>query len=163
MWQFELRLSELHDLLSRDHDRLDALLVEGSYEAFRAGLLRHIAIEEKLLFPMIRARSQKLDLLEQLHRDHAALAALLVPPPSPDLLAVIADILSKHNPLEEDAGGLYDVAESIASDVLNKLVEAAERMPAVALAPHADTVVTRNSIRQLVREAEEGRRRLARY
>ena len=54
--------------LAADHDRLDGLLRRAlqrpgevdreSYDAFRAGLLRHIALEEKILLPAARTARQ---------------------------------------------------------------------------------------------------------
>ncbi|MHB0968404.1 MAG: hemerythrin domain-containing protein [Thermoanaerobaculia bacterium] len=54
----------VHEYLARDHDRLDVFLAatlreDGTIDAeasdgFRRGLLRHIGIEEKILFPLIR-------------------------------------------------------------------------------------------------------------
>jgi len=79
-------LRELHEFLSADHARLDALLEtcmrtdenwRESYDAFRRGLLRHISIEERVLFPELRKRRGTTSLEQKLHRDHAALAALL--------------------------------------------------------------------------------------
>jgi hypothetical protein len=165
-----VRVKPLHDLLSQDHDRLDDLVAacvrrDGTIDAerygeFRGGLLRHIGIEERVLFPAIRARHGDSTLLDQLHRDHAALAALLVPPPTAAEIDQIRAILREHNALEEDAGGLYEIAESVAGDELTAMVAAAEATPAVPQAPHFDTAITRSSIARLVREAEEGRRRL---
>jgi hypothetical protein len=159
-------MAGLNELLSRDHDRLDGLLAasvraDGAidsdrYAAFRAGLLWHIAVEEKVLFRAIRKERGDTRLLEQLHRDHAALAALLVPPPAVAEIETIRTILARHNPLEEDAGGLYELADRLSVDLL-PLVQA---VPPVIVAPHADTPTTRRSIEQLVREAEEGSRRL---
>ena len=102
----------LRDVLSADHARLDELLAktvrpdgtidEESYVAFRRGLLTHIGIEEKILLPEARRRRPGVSPLEQeLHRDHAVLAALLVPPPSQDEIEEIRAILLRHNPLEE--------------------------------------------------------------
>lgn len=159
--------AELHELLSRDHERLDTLLasclrgdgtvVYESYDAFRRGLLRHIAIEERVLFPELRRRRGETALERQLHRDHAALAALLVPPPSASEVRHIRAILSAHNPLEENAGGLYEVMEDLAGDALNVLVEAVRNVPPVVVAPHTDTPLLRRTIEQLLREAKEGR------
>ena len=158
-------MGALTELLSRDHDRLDALLTaslrsdgtidEASYVEFRRGLLWHIAVEEKVLFPAIRKRRGDSDLLAQLHRDHAALAALLVPPPSAAEINSIRSILIQHNPLEEEVDGLYEIAEELEVDL-----SAVRAVPPVALAPHVDTPITRRSIEQLIREAEEGRQRL---
>jgi hypothetical protein len=152
----------LHEYLTRDHERLDALLDasvrrDGTidpapYTQFRAGLLRHIGIEEKILFPSVRMERGRSALIEQLHRDHAALAALLVPPPSTTEVETIRAILAEHNPLEENDGGLYDIAEEIAGDALEALLVAAQGTPDVALAAHFDTTVTRRSIEQLLKE-----------
>ncbi len=160
----------LHDFLARDHARLDALLTEcraaadaipeASFTEFRSGLLRHIGIEERILFPELRRQRGVTKLERQLHRDHAALAALLVPPPTKVELAQIASILETHNELEETPGGLYEIIESIAADELPKLMERVHATPQVRLAPYSDTPILRSSIAHLLREAEEGRRLL---
>jgi len=147
---------ELHELLSRDHQRLDALLsaclrddgsIDGtSYDAFRRGLLRHIGIEERLLFPAIR-KQQETRLLNGNSIDHAALAALLVPPPTSDEINAIRSILAEHNPLEENPGGFYDVLEEN-----EELIEAVRRFPAVPVAPFSDTLLLRSTIEQLLRQ-----------
>lgn len=161
--------AELHAFLSADHERLDALLAtclrtgDGeAYDAFRRGLLRHIAIEERVLFPLLRTRSGVTPLEEQLHRDHAALAALLVPPPTGAELHQIASILTAHNPLEEEAGGLYELVETLAAEQLAALMASVHAIPAVRVVPNADSAIVRSSIEQLVRQAEEGRRRFRR-
>lgn len=163
-------LSDLHEFLSHDHKRLDQLFAKSlqkddtidheSYDAFRRGLLWHIGIEEKLLFPIIRREQGESELVRQLHRDHAALAALLMPPPNRKDLDRIREILDEHNPLEEEAGGLYEIMEKLAGDELSALMEKVRSFPAVRLAPHMETEVTRWSIERLIEQAEEGRRRL---
>ncbi len=154
---------ELHELLSHDHDRLDALLsaclrddgsIDGiSYDEFRRGLLRHIGIEERVLFPAIRKQRGESPLQQQLHRDHAALAALLVPPPTSAEINAIRLILAEHNPLEENPGGLYEEIEETP-----ELMKAVQNFPDVPVARFSDTPLLRRTIAQLVREAEEGRR-----
>ena len=155
-------MSDLHDFLSRDHARLDALLETcmradehwlASYEEFRRGLLRHISIEERVLFPELRKRRGTTSLEQKLHRDHAALAALLVPPPSFVEIHKIATILTVHNELEERAGGLYEIIESLAGDELATLMDRVHAIPPVPVAPHVDTPLVRSTIEQLVREA----------
>ena len=85
----------VHDFLAADHARLDglvavALAADGldlaAYEQFRAGLLRHIGMEEKILLPAAkRARGgTALPAARLLRHDHSALAALLVPTPMPE-------------------------------------------------------------------------------
>ena len=125
-----------------------------SYEEFRRGLLRHISIEERVLFPELRKRRGTTPLEQKLHRDHAALAALLVPPPSPVEIQQIVAILTVHNELEERAGGLYEIIESLAGDELATLMKRVHAIPAVRVAPHVDTPLVRKTIEQLVREAD---------
>jgi hypothetical protein len=48
-----------------------------------------------------------------LHLDHCALAALLVPTPTPTILTAIKTILEKHNPLEEGPGAVYEKCEEL--------------------------------------------------
>jgi Hemerythrin HHE cation binding domain len=160
----------LHDHLAHDHDRLDALLAAAlradgtidaaSYAEFRRGLLRHIAIEEKVLFPEIGRESAGSALREQLHRDHAALAALLVPPPAADTIEAVRAILREHNPLEEEQGGLYELVERLEGDALEDLMARVRAVPPVAVAPHVDNDFVRTTIEHLLREAEDGRARL---
>jgi hemerythrin superfamily protein len=162
--------SDLHDYLARDHDRLDALLAaairpdgsieEESYAEFRRGLLRHIGIEEKILFVELKRRVGESEVQKQLHRDHAALAALLVPPPSRESIETILSILREHNPLEEVEGGLYEVFEEATGEELGSLMERVRSYPQVPVAPYSDTPHLRRSLEQLLREAEEGRRSL---
>lgn len=125
-----------------------------SYEEFRRGLLRHISIEERVLFPELRKRRGTTPLEQKLHRDHAALAALLVPPPSSLEIQQIAAILTVHNELEEQADGLYEVIESLAGDELAALMSRVHAIPPVPVAPHVDTPLVRSTIEQLVREAQ---------
>ena len=104
--------------LTADHARLDALLDRATadaagldasaYAEFRSGLLRHIGIEEKLLLPAVqRAQSgSPLAVAARLRLDHGALAALLVPTPTPGLMSTIRHILGNHNALEEAGDGV---------------------------------------------------------
>jgi hypothetical protein len=117
--------SAIHEFLATDHARLDELLAHAitadsidrtAYEYFRAGLLRHIAIEEKVLFADARSRrgGEPLPVAEHLHADHAALASLLVPPPTHALLRTVRTVLDEHNPLEEGEHGFYEACERLA-------------------------------------------------
>lgn len=152
----------LHAFLAHDHERLDALLdecrrAEGvdcleKYDEFRRGLLRHIGIEERVLFPELRKRRGVTSLEQQLHRDHAALAALLVPPPARAEIEQITAILETHNRLEEDEGGLYEILEELAGEDLAALMERVHAIPAIPVAPFSDTPLLRRTIEQLLRE-----------
>lgn len=108
----------LHAWLSRDHEEIGDLL-EGvlasepfdaqRYARFRERLLRHIGVEERLLFPAaLRARPDApLAELQHLRIDHAALTSLLVPSPDHALAREIAGLLATHNQLEEGPEGIY--------------------------------------------------------
>ncbi len=156
-------MSELHELLSADHDRLDALLAamvrddgtidEETYAQFRRGLLTHIGIEEKILFPEARSRGGDLDLQERLHRDHAVLAALLVPPPTAREIEQIRTILRLHNPLEESPGGFYESVEQLTGADLDEVMRRIRAFPEARVAPHSDSALLRKSIEELLRKA----------
>lgn len=163
-------MADLHEFLTSDHERLDALLAAAlrpdgyvdkeSFAQFRQGLLTHIGIEEKILFPEMRRRRGPSPLEEQLHREHALLAALLVLAPTPEVITEIREILERHNPLEEEAGGMYHVVEDLTGEELGGIVHRIRAYPPVRTAPYSDSTILRDAIERLRREAEEGRARL---
>jgi len=136
--------------LSEDHARLDALLRQTvadpssvdvvPYERFRAGLLRHISMEEKVLLPAARRLrgGEPLAIARQLRADHGALAALLVPTPTPAIISAIRDVLEAHNPLEEGPDGVYAECERLAGPEVQQLLARMNEVPEVPLAPHVD-------------------------
>jgi hypothetical protein len=140
----------LHALLTEDHARLEALLERATreperfdhqaFEEFRAGLLRHIGIEEKILLAEARRRrgGAALPLAARLRIDHGALASLLVPTPDAALVLEIRGILRTHDVLEEEAGGLYDQCEELAGGEVAGLLERVRAAPAVPVAKHFD-------------------------
>src|SRR5262245_50448318 len=93
------QIEEMLRHATRSSDRIDPEL----YAVFRGALLRHIGMEEKILFPAIRNATggNSLPGVEQLHLDHGALAALLVPTPTESILNAIHAILHRHNAIEE--------------------------------------------------------------
>jgi hypothetical protein len=154
--------------LTSDHARLDALLERSirnpsvldaaAFAEFRAGLLRHIAMEEKVLLPDMKARSgQPYSLARQLRADHAALAVLMVPPPTHELVTVIRGVLEEHNPLEEGAGGLYEQCEQLAGTECELLLERLRLTPEVPLAPHVDRPSVHEHIADLLRARRAAR------
>jgi hypothetical protein len=126
----------------------------GPYAKFRKGLLRHIAIEEKILFPAISgsAGSTYSGLTGRLRLDHGALVSLLVPPPSQPIIATIRMILAAHNHLEEDPGGLYDIFERIAGSD-EKMLERLENLPGVPVLPHNEKPGALEATRRAVERA----------
>jgi hypothetical protein len=87
--------------LEDDHRRLEELLnsaiVSGGrieqahYDEFRAGLLRHIGMEEKILLPAAQRSNggAALSIAATLRLEHGAIAALLMPSPTPELIAIL--------------------------------------------------------------------------
>lgn len=68
-------------------------------------------MEEKVLFPAARARGQPLPIATRLRVDHGALAALLVPTPTPAIVAEILSVLGPHNLREEEPAGVYEACD----------------------------------------------------
>jgi hypothetical protein len=135
--------------LEEDHRRLDGLLRAAvadparfdleAFERFRAGLLRHIGIEEKLLLPDARRRrGEQLPLAAVLRLEHAALASLLVPTPDRALALEIEGLLQKHNAREEGAEGLYAQCAALAGPDGDALVERMRATREPPLAKHFD-------------------------
>jgi hypothetical protein len=138
--------------LSDDHDRLEALLAEATakpdgiapepYEAFRAGLLRHIGIEEKILVTAFRKAGPDDAAFEatarRLRIDHGAIAALLVPSPTPELVRELRSILDPHNAVEEGVEGFYARCDARLAAEAAALVERMRAYPPVRTMPHND-------------------------
>jgi hypothetical protein len=137
-------------LLTADHVRLEGLLNAATarpeaidpapYAEFRRGLLRHIAIEEKLLLPAAQAArgGEPLPVAPQLRLDHGALAALLVPSPAPVIVATLRRVLARHNPLEEGPEGLYATCDRLLAARAEAIVAKIEAYPEVPVSPHND-------------------------
>lgn len=134
-------------LLEEDHDRLDALLErsvaspdtfeQAPFDEFRAGLLRHIGIEEKLLMPLLREKGGKFaEMAQTLREEHSAIASLLVGPPDHALVGEIRSILEVHNPLEEGPEGMYAIAEQLLGEKLEETLEKVKNFPEVPVMPY---------------------------
>jgi hypothetical protein len=153
----------VHVFLARDHRRLDELLRRSdgdpvvidaaAFAEFRAGLLRHIAMEEKVLLPDARRRrgGEPLASAAQLRADHAALAALLVPPPTRDLVDAIRQILEPHNVLEEQVEGVYASCDHLAGAEAEDLVARLHAVPEVPVAAYRDGPRVREHIAKVLR------------
>ena len=142
-------MSALTRYMASDHDRLDRLLdraVAGAdfdldaFEEFRAGLLRHIGIEEKILLPDARRRrgGEPLPIAARLRLEHAAIAALMVPTPDRALVTEVRSILAGHNRVEEEAGGAYELVATLAGDEADALLQRAQAAPLPPVARHFD-------------------------
>jgi hypothetical protein len=154
----------ISDYLTGDHTRLDALLRESQRRAptdpealaeFRRGILRHIAIEEKLLLPAAqRARDGlPLEIAARLRLDHGAIAALLVPTPTPAIVATLRFVLGRHNEVEEGPDGLYAACDRILAADAGPLVGRMAAYPTVAVSPHNDAAVVMPAVERALERA----------
>jgi len=160
----------LHRFLSADHARLDALLRQAVapgggvdmevYRGFRGGILRHIGMEERVLMPASKEDrgGEPLPVAARLRVDHHAISLLVIPTPTPGILATLAGILVPHNILEEKEGGFYRECERLAGDGVDALYARMMAVPELPLAAHVDTA---EIMAYLARTLDERRRFLA--
>jgi hypothetical protein len=122
---------------------------------FRAGLLRHISLEEKILLPAAQRwqGGEPLPLAAKLRLDHGALAALLVPTPTPAIIAAIRAVLVAHNALEEGPGGVYERYEQLAGAEADALLAQLYAAPDVPVAPYADGPQVMSVVRRALMRA----------
>ncbi len=140
----------IHRLMTADHARLDDLLSRAAaepgridsapYHEFRRGLLRHISMEEKILLPAAQRLNggQPLPAAARLRLDHGALAALLVPSPTAQIVAALQTILAAHNQLEEAPDGVYDTLDKMAQAEADELMMRLQQAPVVPVSPFND-------------------------
>ena len=150
----------LHQFFTQDHHRLENLLDKATaqpdeidmdfYHQFRTGLLRHIKMEEKTLFPAARKADAALmqDLIPRYRLEHGALTALMVPPPDADLIKVIRHVLEKHDMAEEEPGGLYDVCEALTQGQTEELLELLAEVEEVPVHPPNPAPIALESARR---------------
>jgi hypothetical protein len=151
--------------LEEDHRRIEHILQEATgssdrteprlYQEFRGALLRHIGMEEKILFPAIRNATGggSLPGVEQLHLDHGALAALLVPTPGASILDAIRTILRRHNIIEEGPDGIYRRFEQLPDIDAGGILARLQAAPPVAMNPHVDNATAIESMRAALQRA----------
>jgi hypothetical protein len=145
------RLEDALRRATRDADLIDRV----AYSEFRAGLLRHIGIEEKILLPAARSANggEPLDSAAKLRLDHGALAALLVPTPTDAIVKAIRTVLDRHNPIEEGAGGVYEQCEQLLDLDADQILVRLQNAPPVAAASHVDNFTALESARNALRRA----------
>jgi len=153
------------DFLMEDHRRLEALLQsavahadhvdQGAYDQFRAGLLRHIGMEEKILLPAAqRLRGgEPLPIASKLRLDHGAIASLLMPPPTAAIIAKLRAILKVHNTIEEGPGGLYETCDELAGSEAAQLLAKLQAAPEVTVLPGSDSPAVMPAVKRAVERA----------
>jgi len=151
--------------LESDHARIEDALRRASmtgdavdptaYLEFRGALLRHIGMEEKILLPLARFANAGKPVLgaEQLHLDHGALAALLVPAPTRAIVRAIRSILEKHNEIEEGPAGTYAECEQLFRADATGILRRLKATPPVAMAPYSDSPIAMDSLRLALKRA----------
>lgn len=137
--------------LADDHDRLDALFHQAThnileidldaYQQFRQGLMRHIGIEEKIVFPsLIKHHGEVAKVITtRLRSDHGAIVALLVPTPDPSVIATLTAILNTHNEFEESADGVYSMIAALGEQEAQSLLHQMQQAPVVPTHPTKPT------------------------
>ena len=156
------------DFLVKDHGRLEGLLQsavaqvgtvdQGTYDQFRAGLLRHIGMEEKILLPAAqRLRSgEPLSIAAKLRLDHGAIASLLMPPPTAAVIATIRAVLKVHNTIEEGPGGLYEICDELAGSEAAQLLAKLQAVPELAVLPCSDSPAVLPAVQRALERAGYG-------
>lgn len=124
----------LYDFFTRDHRRIETILGKATekpgeidpeyYQQFRTGLLTHIKMEEKILFPAAQRANGNIPvpLAAKLRLDHGALTALMTVPPTLTLIKVIKYILDIHDLAEEEPGGMYDICQGLTQEQTAELL-----------------------------------------
>ena len=158
-------MGSVRQFLAKDHARLDDLLQQAisqsdrfnhdAYREFRRGLLRHIAMEEKVLLPTIHRLRGGAPLLSaaKLRLDHGALGALVMPTPTQPIIDLIRTILHSHNLLEEGPGGVYEQCEEVPGVEKEKLLNRLQAVPAVSVAAYNDSPTVFATIGRIVTRA----------
>ncbi len=115
---------DIDRLLARADEDPMGTIDEPSYDAFRRRLLKHIAMEERVLIPYARdKRGEPLEIAGRIREDHGMIAKLLVRSPTPALLAALRELIARHNPFEEGEDGLYAQCDRLAGDEAPMVVE----------------------------------------
>ncbi|QPD04200.1 MAG: Cation-binding protein [Candidatus Nitrospira kreftii] len=155
----------LTHFLAEDHRRLERLLQravvcagqvdQGVYDQFRAGLLRHIGMEEKILIPAVQrwAGGEPLSLAVKLRLDHGAIAALLMLAPTAGLIVTLRKILDEHNLGEEGLDGLYATCDKLAGGEIEVLLAKLRTAPKLSVLPHVNTPAVLDAVRRALDRA----------
>jgi hypothetical protein len=156
------------DFLVKDQRRLEGLLQsavahtgpvnQGTYDQFRAGLLRHIGMEEKILLPAAQGLrgGEPLPIAAKLRLDHGAIASLLMPPPSAAVIATIRAVLKVHNTIEEGPGGLYETCDELAGSDAVQLLATLQAAPELTVLPYSDSPVVTPAVQRALERAGHG-------
>ena len=126
-----------------------------SYERFRAGILRHIWQEEKILRPLVRRQQGEVPFVHaaRLRLDHGAIAALLVPGPTMGIVNALRTILAAHNDIEKDENGFYDTCDVLAGPESAVVLFRVHEAPEISTMPFNDAPFVVEATRRAVGRA----------
>ncbi len=155
-------MARLTDVLIHEHQELLALLhrcvsAAGAlnlrlYDEFRLRQLRHLAVEEKVLLPMLRERGALPAAFHNgLRKDHEAVVVLCLTAPNPDFVRDLYELLAWHHKVEEEPGGVYQLFDQQVGDD-PEVDRALARLPPVTLPPYATGDKVPGLLRQVMRE-----------
>ena len=154
----------LFEFLIADHGRLVGLLARvtcdsgemdiSAYHSFRAGLLKHIGMEEKILLPALeRAHRVSTETVARLRRRYDALAALLASTPSAGIVRALRAVLADHDRLEGGLGGLYEASEQLDEEARAVLLARLRSAPDLPVAPLREGAQTIDAARRALARA----------
>ena len=155
----------IYEVMAAEHLRLEALLDlmqsreqnanAETYQTFRETLLRHIRIEERVLLPIAKERSDgtPLALAARLRLDHGAFAAMMMLPPTPRVLAALRAILRVHNPLEDGPGGVYERCDELVGPGRQEMLLKIQKTPKVPVSPYVDSPSVFSAARRVLSRA----------
>lgn len=155
----------IHQFFENDHRRIEALLEKATqnpnaidielYHQFRTGLLKHIKMEEKILFPAAQKANGgvPLPLAAKLRLDHGALTSLMVVPPNPDVIQVIRHVMEQHDQIEEEQNGMYDQCERLTKDEVQSLITELNAVTEVPVHPHNKADYALNAAKRALERA----------
>lgn len=137
----------IYHFFTSDHERIEGLLEKAIenpneinldyYHQFRIGLLTHIKMEEKTLFPAAALGNggQPLSLAAKLRLDHGALTALMTVPPTMETIKATKQILDIHDRLEEEEGGMYEMCEKLTAEQTDEIMDKLSKVTEVPVHP----------------------------
>lgn len=139
---------DIYHFFTEDHRRVEALLDKATekegevnetyYLEFRKGLLTHIKMEEKILFPAAQLANNNapIPLAAKLRLEHGAITSLMVPPPDAGLIKVLRHVLDIHDIAEEEPGGMYDICENLTASQTAEIMAQLKQTTEVPVHPH---------------------------
>ncbi len=112
-------------------------------------------MEEKILLPAMSRLlgGRPFPDAAKLRLDHGALAALLMPTPTPAILSAIHAILGAHNEVEEGPDGLYAAGDHLMDSEADSLVARLRAAQEVAVMPHSESPVVMKTLRASLERA----------